>query len=64
MSVSDIGQYYGTSFNYDDDVLNNFYFRFGKNNSQQIQILTDWIDHRAWANAGGLQFANFYPYDP
>jgi hypothetical protein len=64
VSVSDIGQYYGTSFNYDDDVLNNFYFHFGKNNSQQIQVLTDWIDHRAWANAGGLQFANFYPYDP
>ncbi|MBV8722017.1 MAG: carboxypeptidase regulatory-like domain-containing protein [Candidatus Eremiobacteraeota bacterium] len=64
VSVSDVGQYYGTSFNYDDDVLNNFYYRFGKNNSQQIQVLTDWLDHRAWANAGGLQFANFYPYDP
>lgn len=64
VSVSDVGQYYGTSFNYDDDVLNNFYFRFGKNNSQQIQVLTDWLDHRAWANAGGLEFANYYPYDP
>ena len=64
VSVSDLAQYYGTSFNYDDDVLNNFYYRFGKNNSQQIQVLTDWIDHRAWANAGGLAFANYYPYDP
>ncbi len=64
VDVSDIGQYYGTSFNYDDDVLNNFYYRFGKNGNQQIQVLTDWIDHRAWANAGGLQFANYYPYDP
>ena len=54
VSVSDLAQYYGTSFNYDDDVFNNFYYRFGKNNSQQIQVLTDWIDHRAWANAGGL----------
>ncbi len=64
VDVSDIGQYYGTSFNYDDDVLNNFYYRFGKNNSQQIQVLTDWLDHRAWANAGGLAYANYYPYDP
>ncbi|MBV8638566.1 MAG: carboxypeptidase regulatory-like domain-containing protein [Candidatus Eremiobacteraeota bacterium] len=63
VDVSDISQYYGTSFNYDDDVLNNFYYRFGKNNNQQIQVLTDYIDHRAWANAGGLQYANFYPYD-
>jgi Carboxypeptidase regulatory-like domain len=64
VDVSDLANYYGTSFNYDDDVLNNFYYRFGKNNSQQIQVLTDWLDHRAWANAGGLQFANYYPYDP
>lgn len=64
VSVSDVGGYYGTSFNYDDDVLNNFYYRFGKNNDQQIQVLADWLDHRAWANAGGLQYANYYPYDP
>ncbi|HTX58898.1 MAG TPA: hypothetical protein VMH02_04405, partial [Verrucomicrobiae bacterium] len=64
VDVSQIGQYYGTSFNYDDDVLNNFYYRFGKNETQQIQVLTDWLDHRAWANAGGIEYANYYPYDP
>ncbi len=62
--ASDAGQYFGTSFTYDDDVLNNFYYRFGRNQDQQIQILTDWLDHRSWANYGGLQEANFYPYDP
>jgi hypothetical protein len=64
VDAADVGQYYGTSFNYDDDVLNNFYYKFGKNDDQQIQILTDWLDHRAWANYGGLQYANYYPYDP
>ena len=63
-SAADAGQYFGTSFTYDDDVLNNFYYRFGKNENQQIQILTDWLDHRSWANYGGLGNVNFYPYDP
>lgn len=58
------GQYLGTSFLYDDDVLNNFYYRFGKNNDQQVQVLADWLDHRAWANYGGLANVNYYPYDP
>ena len=62
--ASDAGQYFGTSFTYDDDVLNNFYYRFGKNQNQQIQVLTDWLDHRSWANYGGLANVNFYPYDP
>ena len=61
--AADAGQYRGTSFTYDDDFLNNFYYRFGKNNSQQFQVLTDWLDHRSWANYGGLQNTNFYPYD-
>ena len=62
--ASDAGQYLGTSFLYDDDILNNFYFRFGKNNNQEIQVLTDWLDHRGWANYGGLANVNYYPYDP
>jgi hypothetical protein len=63
-NAADAGQYLGTSFTYDDDVLNNFYYRFGKNNNQQIQVLTDWLDHRSWANYGGLANVNYYPYDP
>lgn len=61
--AADAGQYRATSFTYDDDFLNNFYYRFGKNNSQQFQVLTDWLDHRSWANYGGLANANYYPYD-
>jgi hypothetical protein len=63
-SASDAGQYLGTSFTYDDDVLNNAYFRFGKSGDQQLQVLTDFLDHRSWAEYGGLNIARFYPFDP
>ncbi len=56
--------YLGTSFTYDDDVLNNFYYRFGPHQDQELQVLADWLDHRSWAEYGGLATANFYPYDP
>lgn len=62
--ASDAGAYLGTSFTYDDDVLNNFYYRFGKNNSQQLQVLVDFIDHRSWAYYGGLNVAAYYPFNP
>ncbi len=62
--ASDAGAYFGPSLTYDDDVLNNFYYRFGKNKSQQIQVLSDFIDHRAYGNYGGLQYAAYYPYNP
>jgi hypothetical protein len=52
-SAADAGQFLGESFSYDDDVLNNFFYSFGKNNNQQIQVLTDFADHRAWNHLGG-----------
>ncbi len=64
VDVADLGAFFGTSFSYDDDVLNNFYYHFGKHNEQQIQVLTDWLDHRAWTDVGGLANVNYYPYDP
>jgi len=63
-SAADAGQYLGTSFSYDDDVLNNAYLHFGKNGNQQLQVLTDFLDHRSWAELGGLNIARFYPFDP
>ncbi|HXW76313.1 MAG TPA: TonB-dependent receptor [Candidatus Eremiobacteraceae bacterium] len=62
--ASDAGQYLGTSFTYDDDVLNNFYYRFGKGQDQQIQVLADFLDHRSWAEYGGLSEAGWYPDNP
>jgi hypothetical protein len=61
---SDAGAYRGTSFTYDDDVLNNFYYRFGKNQNQELQLLVDYLDHRSWAEYGGLSTAAFYPFNP
>jgi Carboxypeptidase regulatory-like domain len=62
--ASDAGQYLGTSFSYDDDVMNNFFYKFGRNDNQEFQVLTRWMDHRSWAEYGGLGFVNYYPYDP
>ncbi len=63
-SAADVGAYFGTSLTYDDDVLNNFVYRFGRNNDQQLQVLADFIDHRSWANYGGLAQAAYYPWNP
>ncbi|HLW37124.1 MAG TPA: carboxypeptidase regulatory-like domain-containing protein [Candidatus Eremiobacteraceae bacterium] len=62
--ASDAGAFHGTSLAYDDDVLNNFYFRFGKDQNQELQVLSEWLDHRGFAEYGGLVGSNFYPYDP
>ena len=62
--ASDAGQYLGTSFTYDDDVLNNAFYKFGKNNDQEFQVLARFMDHRSWAEYGGLGNVNYYPYDP
>jgi hypothetical protein len=62
--ASDAGQYQGTSFTYDDDVLNNFFYRFGKQNDQSVQVLADFLDHRSWAEYGGLAGAAWYPDNP
>jgi carboxypeptidase family protein len=62
--AADAGVYNGESFLYNDDVLNNFYYRFGKNNDQQLQVLVDYLDHRSFAEYGGLSQAAFYPYNP
>lgn len=59
--ASDAGAFNGTSFSYDDDILSNFYYRFGKNNDQQLQLLVDYLDHRSWAEYGGLATAAYYP---
>jgi len=62
--ASDAGLFHGTSLSYDDDLVNNFYYRFGKDQDQQLQVLASWWDHRAWGEYGGLVGSNYYPYDP
>jgi hypothetical protein len=62
-SAADAGDFLGTSFSDDDDFLNNFYYRFGKGNDQEVQVLTDFLDHEQWAEYGGLAQSAYYPYN-
>jgi len=54
----------GTSFTYADDVINNAFYRFGKDDDQQLQVLVRWMSQEDWAQYGGLSNASYYPYNP
>ncbi|MBV9646131.1 MAG: TonB-dependent receptor, partial [Candidatus Eremiobacteraeota bacterium] len=61
--------YYGNSYEANDDLVNNFVYKFGKENNQSLQVLTLWRDLQQWGNAGGLVAngplaAAWYPNDP
>jgi hypothetical protein len=54
------GSYYDASRIDHDDVLDNFVFKFGKNNSQSIQILERNADVREYAGYGGLTGLQYF----
>ena len=61
--------YYAGSYEANNDFVNNFVYKFGKSNSQQLQILYRNRDLQEWGNAGGVvltgsQPTSFYPVDP
>lgn len=56
--------FYSTSFVQNDDLLNNFVFKFGKSNNQSLQVLYDNKSEIQYGNRGGFADAHFYPYDP
>jgi hypothetical protein len=58
------GQYFGTGYTAHDDVMNNFFYKWGKNDKESLQVLTQWINLTQWGNYGGLQNVNWYPWDP
>lgn len=70
-NVATLGQggFYGLSSLSDDQIVNNFIVKFGKNNSQSLQVLFDNQDLDGFGDRGGL-FSNtsnplqYYPYDP
>jgi hypothetical protein len=49
------GQYYNASLEQHNDIIDNFVFRFGKNNGQSLQVLERNADVRIYAGYGGLQ---------
>ncbi|MEO6990309.1 MAG: carboxypeptidase regulatory-like domain-containing protein [Candidatus Baltobacteraceae bacterium] len=56
--------YYSTSYQKNDDFLNNFVYKFGKNNAQSFQVLYLARDLQDYGLLGGTTGANFYPNDP
>ncbi len=63
-NAAGIGQYYGYSNISDDDILDNFVFKFGKNNTQSLQVLYQNRDTQYYGDRGGISGQQFYPYDP
>jgi hypothetical protein len=59
-----VGNFYGSSFEADDDVVNNFVYKFGRKNNQSLQVLYQNRDLQQWGNVGGLSGQQYYPYDP
>ncbi|MDP9017360.1 MAG: TonB-dependent receptor, partial [Candidatus Eremiobacteraeota bacterium] len=68
--ASTIGQFNGTSFTQHDDVLDNFFYRFGKNNNQSLQLLYRTANDSTFGDYGGLGqglpagTSLYYPYNP
>ena len=57
-----IGQRFGTAYGKNDDVVNNFVYRFGKDNGQSLQVL---YQNRNLQLYGQRPVArHYYPYDP
>jgi hypothetical protein len=59
-----LGSYYGTSNISNDDILDNFVFKFGHNNNQSLQVLYQNRDTQYYGDRGGIEGQTFYPYDP
>jgi hypothetical protein len=61
---AETANYFGSSYDINDDILNNLVFRFGKNNHQSLQLLVDIRDLQHRGEVGGLTGLSYYPYDP
>ncbi len=56
--------YFGSSLEYNDDLLDNFIFKFGKGNRQSLQVLYNTRDLQQYGEVGGLNNRLSYLYDP
>lgn len=62
-NVAETANYFNTSLDINDDVLNNLVYRFGKNNHESIQMLVDIRDLQHRGEVGGTAGLAYYPYD-
>ena len=56
--------YFGSSLESNDDLLDNFVFKFGKGNRQSLEVLYNTRDLQEFGEAGGLTGRQSYLYDP
>ncbi len=64
-NVSDVGAYFGTGYQANDDLLDNFVFKFGKDHRQSFNVLYDTRDLQDYGEVGGLTSARVpYLFDP
>jgi hypothetical protein len=63
-NAASIGDYYGTSFETNDDIIDNFVFRFGKNNNQSLQALFQNRVAQFYGDRGGIDNQLYYNNDP
>ncbi|HET7814503.1 MAG TPA: carboxypeptidase-like regulatory domain-containing protein, partial [Candidatus Baltobacteraceae bacterium] len=52
--LAHIGEFYSTKYESDREWLDNLYYRFGRNNSQSLQLFVDLADHHFYQGAGGF----------
>ncbi|MGH9206846.1 MAG: TonB-dependent receptor domain-containing protein, partial [Acidimicrobiales bacterium] len=65
--LAGLGYFYtpsGVSEQTNDDLINNFVFKFGHNNDQSLQILYQSRQAQQYGFAGGLAGQVAYPFDP
>jgi outer membrane receptor protein involved in Fe transport len=65
-NVTNVGEggYFGDTRATNDDLLDNFIFKFGKDNRQSIGVLYDTRDSQGFGEVGGLAGRIPYLYDP
>ena len=49
-----INQFFGPQFRTDDETVNNFFYKFGPNNNQALQLFVDWSNHNHYNDYGGF----------
>lgn len=64
VDANSIGTFYGLRAETDREFVNNFVFRFGKNNAQSLQLFADIADHHFYGGYGGFNQLCFYTCDP
>ncbi len=72
-NLSQYGNYFANQFTKNNQILNNFFYKFGKDQSQQLQVLYQNVDNEGFAGTpgcGGVYnlatnpcAAVYYPYD-